>query len=49
MNHEIILCDNPSCNIVSHQNAITRMYKYITGALVEASQQFVTISNDHHN
>ena len=49
MNHDMILCDNPCCNIVSHQNAITRMYKDITCALVEASQQFMTISNGHPN
>ena len=35
--HGVILCDNPHCTDVSHINAIDRMYKATTDALINAS------------
>ena len=40
LNHDLILCDNPKCDIMTHRNAIDRMYLDIVNALDEASDPF---------
>ena len=47
-NHDLILCDNPSCNSVTHQNAISRMYAMLVAALHNASKSFNTLCNKEY-
>jgi exonuclease III len=42
INHDMILCDNPTCTNQTHKNAIERMYCDITSALCDAGQCFST-------